>query len=123
MQCPWTMLVNNAVYRGVYTGSEAPYHIIQPPADDHIQIFSPDANDRIIVTLSCSVNITIPTGMTVTWLRNDKVFITQTQFYRFTNSAMLSISTRSYYRSDVFQCVFNNTAGCTVRRSITVSGK
>ena len=103
--------------------NEAPYHIIQPPADDYIQIFSFDANDRIVVSLSCSLNITIPTGMTVTWLRDGNHFFTQTQFNQPTNTAMLLVGTTSDYRSDVFQCVFNNTAGCAVRRSITVLGK
>ena len=105
------------------TENEAPYHIIQPPADDYIQIFSPDANNRTLVTLSCSLNISIPTGMTVTWLRDGKNLITQTQFNRPTNTATLSVLTRSNYDSDVFQCVFTNTAGCTARRSITVIGK
>ena len=103
--------------------NEVPYHIIQPPADDYIQIFSPDANDRTIVTLSCSLNITIPTGMTVTWLRGGNHFFTQAQFNQPTNTAMLSVLTRSNYDLEVFQCVFNNTAGCTVMRSITVIGK
>ena len=111
------------LYIVVSTENEAPYHIIQPPTDDHMQIFSSDANDRTVVTLSCSLNITIPTGMTVKWLLNGNHFITQTQFNRPTNIAMLAVLTRSNYDSVVFQCVFNNTAGCTVRRSITVSGK
>ena len=114
------MLVRDAVYCGVYTENEAPYHIIQPPTDDYIQIFSPGVNGRLSVTLSCSLNISIPTGMTVTWLRNDNKIFMQTQS---TNTAMLSVLTKSNYGSDVFQCVFNNTAGCTVRRSITVIGK
>ena len=111
------------LYIVVSIENEAPYHIIQPPADDYIQIFSFDANDRIVVSLSCSLNITIPIGMTVTWLRDGKNFITQTQFNRPTNTALLSVLTRSNYDSDVFQCVFNDTAGCTVRRSITLLGK
>ena len=108
---------------GIYTGNAAPYRIIQPPADDYIQIFSPDANDRTVFTLSCSLNITIPTGMTVTWLRNDNQLFTQTQFNQPTNTAMLSILIRSNYDFDVFQCMFNDTAGCTVKRSITLIGK
>ena len=111
------------LYIVVSTENEAPYHIIQPPADDYIQIFSPSTNDRTIVTLSCSLNITIPIGMTVTWLRDGNLFLKQTQFNQPTNTAMLSVLTRSNYDPDVFQCVFNNTAGCAVRRSITVSCK
>ena len=111
------------LYNVVSTENEAPYHIIQPPTDDHIQMAYPDANDRTLVTLSCSINITIPTGMTVTWLRDGYHFITQTQFNRPTNIAMLAVLTRSNYDSDVYQCVFNDTAGCTVMRSITVLGK
>ena len=111
------------LYIVVSTENEAPYHIIQPPADDYIQIFSSDANDRTFVILSCSLNITIPTGMTVTWLRDGKHFITQTQFNQPTNTAMLAVLTRSNYDYNVFQCVFNDTAGCTVRRNITLLGK
>ena len=106
----------------VSTGNAVPYYIIQPSTDDYIQIVYPDANNRAIVTLSCSLNITIPTGMTVTWLRNDKIHLTQTQFNRPTDTAMLLVLIRANYGSDVYQCVFNNTAGCTVRRNITLLG-
>ena len=105
------------------TENAAPYHIIQPPTDDHIQIVYPDANNRAIVTLSCALNITIPDGMTVTWLHNDNQLFTQNQFAPPTNTATLLVGTTSDYGSDVFQCEFNNTAGCTARRSITVLGK
>ena len=112
----------NIVYCGVHTGNAAPYHIIQPPTDDYIQIVYPNADDITVATLSCSLNITIPDGMTVTWLRNDKVRLTQTQFYPSTNTATSLVGTTSDYGSDDYQCVFNNTAGCTVRRSITLLG-
>ena len=104
------------------TENAAPYHIIRPSTDDYMQIFSSDA-DTTIVTLSCSLNITIPTGVTVTWLRDGDHFITQKQYAPPTNTATMLLGTRYNYRSDVFQCVFNNTAGCIVRRSITVLGK
>ena len=108
----------------VTTGDAVPYHIIQPSTDDYIQIFFPDVNYRIIVALSCSLNVSIPANMTVTWLRNDRVLLTQTQFYASANTSTLFVY-KSYNQFNVleFECVFNNTAGYTVRRSITVLSK
>ena len=111
------------LYIVVSTENAAPYHIIQPSSNDYIQIVYPDADAKTHVTLSCSLNVSIPVNMTVIWLRDDNHFITQTRFNRPTNTAMLSMLTKSRYDLDVFQCVFNNTAGCTVRRTITVIGK
>ena len=56
-------------------GNPAPYHIIQPSTNDHVQIVSPDAPR---LTLMCSLNITIPSGMTITWLHDDCIKITIT---------------------------------------------
>ena len=104
------------------TGNAIPYHIIQPPTDDYRQIVYPDADDITVVTLRCSLNITIPDGMTVTWLRNDAIRLIQTQFTPPTNTATLLMGTKANDRLNLFQCVFNNTAGCTVRKNITVLG-
>ena len=52
------------------TGNPVPYHITQPSTNDYVQIVSPDATQ---LTLMCSLNITISSGMTITWLCDDHI--------------------------------------------------
>ena len=92
------------LYVVVTTGDAVPYNIIQPSTNDFMQIFFPDANDRTIVSLSCSLNVSIPANMTVTWLRNDRALLTQTQFYASANTSTLFVATKykSYNQFNVF---------------------
>ena len=94
----------------------APYYIIQPSSDDTVLIIPP--NTATDFELTCTLNVKIPVGMTVTWLHNgDIIWTTQ-------NDASRTNTLRLIGRSEagVYQCVFNYTTGYTVRRNITVLG-
>ena len=53
----------NYVSTCLCVGNTAPYNIIQPSTDNDIQIVSSTTMTRI----TCSLNITIPSTMIVTW--------------------------------------------------------
>ena len=91
-------------------GNTAPYHITQPPTDNDVQIVSPTAT---MATLTCSLNVTIPSTVTVTWLHNGSAVMTIP-----TNSVTTALLVQNLQPSDagVYQCVFNDTAGYVLRR-------
>ena len=92
----------------------APYYIIQPSTDDTVLIV-PAINFR----LTCTLNVKIPVGMTVTWLYNGNLIWTATnQNDASTNTLQLI----GRYEAGVYQCAFNYTTGYIVRRNITVLG-
>ena len=95
-----------------------PYYIIQPSTDDTAQIVPPTAARDFQVT--CSLNVNIPVGMTITWSRNGDVIFTITN----TNAALVTNTVRLTARSQtgVYQCAFSYTTGYIVRRNITVLG-
>ena len=100
------------------TGNLAPYHIAQPSTSDYVQIVSPDATQ---LTLMCSLNITIPSGMTITWLHNDSI-VTTTMNQVDQNSNTVFLINGKLIPSDagVYQCVFNDTTGCILSANITL---
>jgi len=92
----------------------APYYITQPSTDDDVQIVSPNAD----LNLRCSLNVTIPAGIMVTWLLNGDVFLTFTTTQR-TNTIRTIQGTP---KSGVYQCVFNDPAGYILQGNINVLG-
>ena len=100
-------------------GNTGPYHITQPPTNDLVQIASPDA---AMVMLMCSLNISIPAGMTITWLHNDTVILTNTnKDDQSTNTAWLIRGgpiPPSY--TGHYQCMFNDNIGHILTRNITL---
>ena len=94
-----------------------PYYIIQPSTDDTVQIVPPNAATNFRVT--CSLNIIIPAGMTITWSHNGEVILTQTTI-KATTSNTVQLTARS--QVGVYQCTFNYTTGYIVRRNIRVLG-
>ena len=100
------------------TGNPAPYHITQPSTNDYVQMVSPDATQ---LTLMCSLNITIPSGMTITWLHDDRIKNTiMTQVDQNKNTVSLIIGELIPSDAGVYQCVFNDTTGCILSANITL---
>ena len=93
----------------------APYYIIQPSSDDTVQIIPPNAGTNFQVT--CSLNVNIPAGMTVTWSHNGSIIITITTPVDVNTNILQTTAI-----SGVYQCAFNYTTGYIVRRNITVLG-
>ena len=92
-------------------GNAAPYHIIQPSTDYNVQIVSPTAT---MATLTCSLNITIPSTVMVTWLHNGSVVMTTPPNG---NTTTLQLENLQPSDAGVYQCVFNDTVGYVLRRS------
>ena len=76
-----------------------------------------------MLELRCSLNVTIPAGIMITWSRNRRDVIqtrTTTNADTVTNTVRLPIGGTP--QPGVYQCVFNDPAGYILRRSITVLG-
>ena len=99
-----------------YIGNGAPYNITQPLLDNDVQIVSPTAP---MTTLTCSLNVIIPSTVTVTWLHNGSVVIT-TPPNGADSTTTLEIGDLQPSDAGVYQCVFNDTAGYVLRRSTTL---
>ena len=67
-----------------------------------------------MATLTCSLNITIPSTVMVTWLHNGSVVMTTPPNG---NTTALMIQNLQPSDAGVYQCVFNDTAGYVLRRS------
>ena len=69
----------------------------------------------------CSLNVTIPSGMTITWLHDGRVVSTITTRVDQT-SKTVSLLRGKPESSDAgnYQCVFNDTAGYVLRGNITL---
>ena len=98
----------------VFTGNTAPYHITQPSTDNDVQIVSPTAT---MATLTCSLNITIPSTVIAFWTHNNIIF---SQITIADNTTTLLM--RNLQPSDAgdYQCVFNDQVGSgwILRRNI-----
>ena len=99
----------------MFTGNTAPYHITQPSTDNDVQIVSPTAT---MATLTCSLNVTIPSGMIILWNHNRSYV--RTVDVRTNNSTTLVIENPEPSNAGDYQCVFSNVVnnGWTLRRNI-----
>ena len=75
-----------------------------------------------MATLTCSLNVTIPSTVTVTWLHNGTVVITTPPKEVTQTGSTTTLLIRNPQPSDagVYQCVFNDTAGYVLRSSTTL---
>ena len=102
----------------VFTGNTAHYHITQPSTDNDVQIVSPTAT---MATLTCSLNITIPSTVIVFWTHNDTLFIDRSsQITTAGNTTTLLIEDLQPSDAGDYECVFNDVigSGWTLRRNI-----
>ena len=93
-------------------GNEAPYHITQPSIDNDVQIVT-----ATIPTLTCSLNVTIPSSVMITWTHNNTI-IPIDQVSTTGSNVTLAIENPQSSDDGVYQCVFNDTAGYTQSRRI-----
>ena len=75
-----------------------------------------------MATLTCSLNVTIPSTVIVTWLHNGSVVMTASSNG---NTTTLQIENPQPSDAGVYQCVFNDTAGYVLRRrtNLLIVGK
>ena len=101
----------------VSTGTTAPFHITQPSTDNDVQIVSPTAT---MASVTCSLNITIPSTVIVVWLNNTNLITDLSQITTAGNITTLLI--QNFRPSDAgdYECIFNDAVGSgfTVRRNI-----
>ena len=101
----------------VYTYSGV--DIIQPTKDSHNVTFDESSS----VQLMCSLNIDIPSSVTVKWLHNDSIVMTTSpnKITQTGNTTTLTIENPQSSDAGFYQCVFNNTVDqWTLRRNITL---
>ena len=103
----------------VFTDNTAPYHITQPSTDNDVQIISPTTT---MVNLTCSLNVTIPSSVTVSWDRiNSQVIISNDRVKRTSHGTMLVIENPQPSDVGVYQCKFINVADRWIlKRNITL---
>ena len=101
----------------MFTGNTAPYHITQPSTDNDVQIVSPTAT---MATLTCSLNITIPSTVIVTWSHNTSLITDLSQITQTGNTTVLLIENLQTSDAGDYQCVFNDAVGSgwTLSRNI-----
>ena len=101
----------------VFTGNTAPYHITQPSTDNDVQIVSPTAT---MATLTCSLNITIPSTVIVFWTHNNTNFIDSSQTTQTGSTITLLIENPQPSDAGDYQCGFNDAvdSGWVLRRNI-----
>ena len=88
-------------------GYAAPYHITQPSTDNDVLIVSPPAT---MATLTCSLNVTIPSSAVVFWTHNTNP-IPANQSSTTGSTTILTIEDPQSSDSGVYQCVFNDAIG------------
>ena len=94
--------------------------IIQPTMNSHNVTFDQSTSS---VQLMCSLNIDIPSNVTVIWLHNDSIVITTSpnKITQTGNTTTLTIENPQSSDAGVYQCVFNDTVDqWTLRRNITL---
>ena len=101
----------------VFTGNTAPYHITQPSTDNDVQIVSPTAT---MATLTCSLNVTIPSTVIVTWSNNTNFITDLSQITQTGSTTTLLIENLQSSDAGHYQCGFNDGVGSgwTLRRNI-----
>ena len=112
-----------SIYSNIFclgcTGNTAPYHITQPSIDNDVQIVSPTAT---MTSITCSLNITIPSTVIVTWLHNGSVVMTtpSNQVTQIDSTTTLLIGDLQPSDAGVYQCVFNDATGYVLRRTLLI---
>ena len=101
----------------IFTGNTAPFHITQPSTHNDVQIVSPTAT---MATLTCSLNVTIPSRMIITWTHNNTITIPINQVSTAGSTTTLTIGNPQSSDDGVYQCVFNDAvdSGWVLRRYI-----
>ena len=101
----------------VFTGNTAPYNITQPSTDNDVQIVSPNAT---MTSITCSLNITIPSTVIVTWSHNTSLITDLSQITTAGSTTTLLIDNLQPSDAGVYQCEFNDAAssGWELRRNI-----
>ena len=89
-----------------HTGNTAPFHITEPLIDDYVQIVSTTVT---MVSIRCSLNITIPSSMIIQWTHNTDI-ITSNGLSRTGNTATLIRNFQPSYVGN-YQCIFNDAVG------------
>ena len=98
-------------------GNAAPYNITQPSTDNDVQIVSPNAT---MTSITCSLNITIPSTVVVTWSHNASLITDLSQITITGSTTTLLIGDLQSSDAGIYQCVFNDTAGYVLRRRTTL---
>ena len=98
-------------------GNEAPYNITQPSIDNDVQIVSPTAT---MATLTCSLNVTIPSGALVTWRHNNTINVLLSQVSTTGSTTTLTIENPQSSDTGDYECIFNDVVGSgwILRRNI-----
>ena len=94
--------------------------IIQQTKNSHNVTFDESTDS---VQLMCSLNIDIPSSVTVTWTRNDNIVMTTSsnEITQTGNTTTLTIENPQSSDAGFYQCVFNDTVDqWTLRRNITL---
>ena len=104
----------------VITGDTAPYHITQPSTDYDVQIVSSIAT---MANLTCSLNVTIPSSVTVSWIHNIDNPIPASETIQTGHSTTLIIKNLQQSDAGIYQCIFDDDvafggSGWTLRRTI-----
>ena len=103
-----------------FTGNTAPYHITQPSTDNDVQIVSSTAT---MANLICSLNVCIPSSVTVIWTHNSIPLPNGETQTAAGNTATLLIENLQPSDAGVYQCTFDDDdadggSGWTLRRNI-----
>ena len=101
----------------VFTGNTAPYHITQPLTDNDVQIVFPTAT---MATLTCSLNITIPSTVVVAWSHNVNLITDLSEITTADNTTTLLIQNLQPSDAGDYECIFNDAigSGWSLRRNI-----
>ena len=75
-----------------------------------------------MLKLRCSLNVSIPAGIMITWSRSGNVLLTRTTTGADTVTNTVRLYSGGRPQPGVYQCVFNDSAGYILRRNITVLG-
>ena len=100
-----------------FAGNTASFHIIQPSTDNDVQIVSPTS---IMTSITCSLNITIPSSTIVVWSHNTSLITDRSQITTAGSTTTLLIDKLELSDAGEYQCSFNDAVGSgwTVTRNI-----
>ena len=102
----------------LFTGNTAPYHITQPSTDNDVRIVSPTAT---MTSVTCSLNIAIPSTVIVTWSHNNTNIDDDRQVTQTGSTTTLLIGNPRPSHAGFYQCVFNDTVnGWILQRNVRI---